>query len=92
MTLSAGVYGAFLTADLFNLFVFVEVMLVPSYALLTMSGGRARTAAGRIYLTFSLLASTLLLARRRPGLRGHRHREPGGTGRSGPAEHRRGPG
>ncbi|KNE79095.1 MULTISPECIES: monovalent cation/H+ antiporter subunit D family protein [Streptomyces] len=61
LVLSAGVYGAYLTADLFNFFVFVEVMLVPSYALLTMGGGRHRVAAGRIYVTVSLLASTLLL-------------------------------
>jgi multicomponent Na+:H+ antiporter subunit D len=62
LILSAGVYGAFLTADLFNLFVFVEVMLVPSYALLAMTGGRERVAAGRIYLTVNLLASTIFLA------------------------------
>ncbi|MFD8552031.1 MULTISPECIES: proton-conducting transporter transmembrane domain-containing protein [Streptomyces] len=62
LVLSAGVYGAFLTADLFNLFVCVEVMLVPSYALLSMSGGRRGTAAGRVYTTVSLLASTILLA------------------------------
>ncbi|MBB1252788.1 monovalent cation/H+ antiporter subunit D family protein [Streptomyces sp. OF3] len=61
LMLSAGVYGAFLTADLFNLFVFVEVMLVPSYALLTVVGGPDRWAAGRVYVTFSLLASTALL-------------------------------
>ncbi|MFE7765340.1 monovalent cation/H+ antiporter subunit D family protein [Streptomyces sp. NPDC057438] len=62
LILSAGVYGAFLTADLFNLFVCVEVMLVPSYALLTMAGRRERGAAGRVYVTVSLLASTILLA------------------------------
>jgi multicomponent Na+:H+ antiporter subunit D len=62
LILSAGVYGAFLTADLFNLFVFVEVMLTPSYALLTMTGGGGRAAAGRIYVTASLLASTIFLA------------------------------
>lgn len=61
LILSAGVYGAFLTADLFNLFVFVEVMLTPSYALLTMTGG-GRGAAGRIYVTVSLLASMIFLA------------------------------
>jgi multicomponent Na+:H+ antiporter subunit D len=62
LVLSAGVYGAFLTADLFNLFVFIEVMLAPSYALLTMTGQRGRATAGRIYVTASLLASTTLLA------------------------------
>ncbi|MFB9838127.1 monovalent cation/H+ antiporter subunit D family protein [Actinoallomurus acaciae] len=62
LALSAGVYGALLTADLFDLFVFVEVMLVPSYALLTASGERGRITAGRIYVTVSLLASTLFLA------------------------------
>nr|WP_204264105.1 monovalent cation/H+ antiporter subunit D family protein [Geodermatophilus normandii] len=62
LVLSTGVYGALLTADLFNLFVFVEVMLVPSYVLLTAGGGRRRLAAGRLYVTVSLLASTVFLA------------------------------
>lgn len=62
LALSAGVYGALLTADLFDLFVFVEVMLVPSYALLSANGERGRIAAGRIYIAFSLFASTLFLA------------------------------
>ncbi|GAA1902158.1 Na+/H+ antiporter subunit D [Streptomyces sodiiphilus] len=61
LILSAGVYGALLTADLFNLFVLIEVMLVPSYVLLTLTGGRQRVAAGRIYLTYNLLASTVFL-------------------------------
>jgi multicomponent Na+:H+ antiporter subunit D len=62
LVLSAGVYGALLTADLFNLFVFVEVMLVASYVLLTAAGGRERLAAGRLYVTVNLLASTVFLA------------------------------
>jgi len=61
LTLTTGVYGAYLTADLFNLFVFIEVMLAPSYALVILGGGRERVAAGRIYLTVSLLASTAFL-------------------------------
>jgi multicomponent Na+:H+ antiporter subunit D len=61
LAMTAGVYGAYLTADLFNLFVFVEVMLAPSYALLVLAGSRRRVAAGRIYLTVSLLASTIFL-------------------------------
>jgi multicomponent Na+:H+ antiporter subunit D len=61
LALSAGVYGAYLTADLFNLFVFIEVMLAPSYVLMVLTGGRQRLAAGRIYLTVSLLASTIYL-------------------------------
>ena len=61
LILSAGMYGALLTSDLFDLFVFVEVMLVPSYALLTADGTGGRIAAGRIYVTVSLLASTIFL-------------------------------
>lgn len=62
LILSAGVYGAFITADLFNLFVLIEVMLLPSYALLIMAGAREKLAAGRLYLLVNLLASTVFLA------------------------------
>ncbi|MDV6011349.1 monovalent cation/H+ antiporter subunit D family protein [Haloechinothrix sp. LS1_15] len=62
LTLSAGVYGALLTADLFNLFVFIEVMLLPSYGLIAMLGGMSRLSAGRLYVTMNLLTSTILLA------------------------------
>ncbi|GMA32992.1 hypothetical protein [Litorihabitans aurantiacus] len=48
LVLTAGVNGALLTADLFNLFVFIEVMLLPSYALFVMAApGRARPPASR---------------------------------------------
>jgi len=61
LLMSAGGYGAFLAADLFNLFVLVEVMLVPSYVLLALGGG-ARLSAARVYVTVNLLASTVFLA------------------------------
>ena len=62
LVLSAGVYGAFLTGDLFNLFVMIEVALIPSYVLLTRSGKGAAMTAGRIYFGVNLLLSTVLLA------------------------------
>ncbi|MGY2004358.1 monovalent cation/H+ antiporter subunit D family protein [Blastococcus sp. SYSU DS1024] len=61
LVLSTGVYGALLTADLFNLFVFVEVMLLPSYVLLVAAGRGQRLAAGGVYVTVNLLASTVFL-------------------------------
>ncbi|OMQ14147.1 cation:proton antiporter, partial [Modestobacter sp. VKM Ac-2676] len=62
LVMSAGVSGALLTADLFNLFVFVEVMLVPSYVLLALGRERQRVAGSRLYVTVNLLASTMFLA------------------------------
>lgn len=61
LVLMAGVNGALLTADLFNFFVFVEVMLAPSYALIALYGRSERLAAARVYVSTALLASTLLL-------------------------------
>jgi len=57
----AGLQGAFLTGDLFNLFVFFEVMLLASYALLAHGGGLARTRAGLAYVVLNLAGSALFL-------------------------------
>jgi multicomponent K+:H+ antiporter subunit D len=57
----AGVNGAFLTGDLFNLFVFFEVMLLASYVLLAHGGGLERTRAGMSYVTLNLAGSALFL-------------------------------
>jgi len=59
--LLAGVFGALLTADLFNLFVAYEIMLIASYVLLALRGGRRQLRAGVIYVAVNLLASTALL-------------------------------
>lgn len=56
-----GLYGAFLTADLFNLFVFFEVLLAASYGLLLHGGGAARVRAGLHYIAVNLVASLLFL-------------------------------
>ncbi|MFT3780018.1 MAG: monovalent cation/H+ antiporter subunit D [Ottowia sp.] len=56
-----GLNGAFLTGDLFNLFVFFEIMLTASYGLLLHGGGWARVKAGLHYIAVNLLASTLFL-------------------------------
>ena len=56
-----GINGAFLTGDLFNLFVFFEIMLLASYALLAQSGGLQRTRAGMVYVVINLLGSSLFL-------------------------------
>ena len=56
-----GIMGAFLTGDLFNLFVFFEVLLIASYGLMIHAGGNARLRAGVQYVLYNLLGSTLFL-------------------------------
>ncbi len=56
-----GLNGAFLTGDLFNLFVFFEVLLIASYGLLLFGGGPARSRAGLHYVVLNLIGSTLFL-------------------------------
>jgi len=61
LMLSAGVNGALLTGDMFNLFVFIEVMLLPSYALIAMTGTWRRLGVGRLFVVVNLVTSTILL-------------------------------
>jgi multicomponent K+:H+ antiporter subunit D len=56
-----GLSGAFLTADLFNLFVFFEVLLIASYGLLLHGAGSARLRAAIHYVSFNLAGSALFL-------------------------------
>ena len=56
-----GLNGAFLTGDLFNLFVFFEVLLIASYGLLLHGAGAARLRASVHYVAFNLTGSTLFL-------------------------------
>ena len=56
-----GILGAFLTGDLFNLFVFFEVLLIASYGLMIHAGGDRRLRAGVQYVLFNLIGSTLFL-------------------------------
>lgn len=56
-----GLAGAFLTGDLFNLFVFFEVTLAASYGLLLHGSGAFRVRAGLHYIAINLAASLLFL-------------------------------
>lgn len=60
--LVTGICGAFLTADLFNLFVMFEIMLMASYVLVGLDGRAVALRAGATYVAVNLLGSTLLLA------------------------------
>jgi len=61
LVLAAGVSASFLTGDLFNLFVAFEVMLIASYALLTLGGARVTVRPAMTYVVVSLLSSTLFI-------------------------------
>lgn len=61
LVLAAGIALAFLTGDLFNLFVAFEVFLVASYVLLTLGGRAEQVRAGMTYVVVSLLASVLFV-------------------------------
>jgi len=56
-----GLAGAFATGDIFNLFVFFEVLLIASYVLMTHGLGRQRLKVGLQYVVLNLTASALFL-------------------------------
>lgn len=56
-----GVNGAFLTGDLFNLFVFFELLLIASYGLMVHGGGPTRFKAGLQYISINLVGSVIFL-------------------------------
>ena len=56
-----GLNGAFLTSDLFNLFVFFEILLASSYGLLLHGSGPERVRTGLHYIAVNLTASFLFL-------------------------------
>ncbi|ATC99008.1 MULTISPECIES: monovalent cation/H+ antiporter subunit D [Pseudoalteromonas] len=56
-----GVNGAFLTGDLFNLFVFFEVLLISSYALLMHSSDKHKTQSALHYVVLNLVGSSVFL-------------------------------
>ncbi len=61
LALLGGVAGVFLTADLFNLYVWFEVTLIASFGLLALGGGRARLDASVTYAMLNLVGTALLL-------------------------------
>jgi multicomponent Na+:H+ antiporter subunit D len=62
LILTAGVTNAFLSGDLFNLYVGFEILLAASYVLITLGGTETRIRAGTTYVVVSLLSSVIFLA------------------------------
>lgn len=60
--LIAGVSGAFLTGDFFNLFVWFEVMLMASFVLMVLGNCNSQVEGGFKYVTINIIASVLFLA------------------------------
>ncbi|GFE64171.1 Na+/H+ antiporter subunit D [Litoreibacter roseus] len=60
--LIAGVVGAFLTGDLFNLYVWFEVMLISSFGLLILGGRKEQIDGGIKYVTLNLVSTILFLS------------------------------
>ncbi len=59
--LLGGVNGAFLSGDLFNIFVWFEVMLMASFVLVSSGGQRNQLAGGIKYMALNFIASGLFL-------------------------------
>ena len=62
LTLLGAVSGAFLTGDLFNLYVWFELLLLSSFVLLTLGGQRPQLEGAIKYVTLNLVSSVLFLA------------------------------
>lgn len=61
LVLAAGASGSFITGDLFNLFVFFEVVLIASYVLVTLLAGRQQMRAAAVYIPVNLIGTLILL-------------------------------
>ena len=57
-----GVCGAFLTGDLFNLYVWFEVLLIASFVLMALGGEQGQLEGGIKYVTLNLISSAFFLA------------------------------
>lgn len=62
LILLAGVSGAFLTGDIFNLYVWFEVMLISSFVLMSLGAERAQIEGSIKYVTLNLISSAVFLA------------------------------
>ncbi len=62
LVLLVGIGGAFLTGDIFNLFVWFEVMLIASFVLLALGGERAQLEGAIKYVTINLIGSAMFLS------------------------------
>ncbi len=56
-----GVNGAFLTGDIFNLYVFFEVIIISSFVLMTLGGRKPQLEGGVKYMSMNILASMIFL-------------------------------
>jgi multicomponent Na+:H+ antiporter subunit D len=61
-TLLMGVNGSYITGDIFNLFVWFEVMLISSFALLSLGNEKRQLRGSVKYITINMVSSFLLLA------------------------------
>jgi multicomponent Na+:H+ antiporter subunit D len=57
-----GISGAFLTGDMFNLYVWFEVMLIASFVLMALGGERPQMEGALKYVTLNLISSAIFLA------------------------------
>lgn len=59
--LVVGLNGAFLTGDIFNMYVWFEIMIISSFVLLTLGGEKAQLEGAVKYFTMNILASVIFL-------------------------------